>query len=109
MLDLVVHALLAYVICPALVYFAVRTMNKYSDIRSPKVWWAIASAIYGMLSVILGLVQGARTATDLGILAGWRDPWLAVVIGAVLSLVLCFWMLLVAENRFFARSSEIPE
>ena len=109
MIDLVVHAVLAYLVCPGLVYFAVRTMNKYSDVRSPRIWWAVASGIYGMLAMILGLVQGARTAGDISNLAGWNDPWVTTLIGAALSLVLCFWMLLVAENRFFARSSEIPE
>lgn len=107
--DIVVHALLAFVLSPGLVYYAVRTMNKYSDVRSPKIWWAVAAGVYGMLSVIFGLVQAARAATDLGVLAGWRDPWIVTLMGMALSLVLSFWMLLVAENRFFARHTEIPE
>lgn len=107
--DILVHSLIAYIICPGLVYYAVRTMNKYSDIRSPRIWWAVAAGVYGMLAVILGLVQGAAAATSLGELAGWKDPWIAILLGMALSLVLCFWMLLVAENRFFAKHSEIPD
>jgi hypothetical protein len=107
--DILVHALIAYIICPGLVYFAVRTMNKYSDIRNPKVWWAVASGVYGMLAVIMGLVQGGRAGTDVGLLLELSDPWIVVLLGMALSLGLCFWMLLVAENRFFARSSEILE
>lgn len=107
--DLFVHSLISYVLCPAIVYYAVRTMNKYSDVRSPKIWWAVAAGVYGMLAVILGLVQGAAAATDISELAGWKDPWLAVLLGMALSLALCFWMLLVAEKRFFARHTEIPE
>lgn len=107
--DIVIHALIAFAISPGLVYFAVRTMNKYSDIRNPKVWWAVAAGVYGMLAVILGLVQGARVGTDLGALVGWRDPWIVVLLGAAVSMALCFWMLLVAEARFFATHSEIPE
>ena len=107
--DIVVHSLLAFVLSPGLVYYAVRTMNRYSDVRSPKIWWAVAAGVYGMLSVIFGLVQAARAATDLGVLAGWGDTWLAILMGMALSLALNFWMLIVAENRFFAKHSEFPE
>lgn len=109
MQDLLVHALIAFVICPGLVYYAVITMNKYSDVRSPKIWWAIAGGVYGMLSVILGLVQGATAASNLADLAGWKDPWIVILLGMGLSLALSFWMLLVAENRFFGTHTEIPE
>lgn len=109
MQDLVVHAFIAYIICPGIVYYAVRTMNKHADIRSPKIWWAVAAGVYGMLAVILGLVQSAWAAADLGNLADWRDPWWATLLAMALSLFLCFWMLLVAENRFFAKHSEFLE
>lgn len=109
MQDLLIHVLLAYVLSPIVVYYAVRTMNRHSDARSPKIWWAVAAGIYGMLAVVFGLVQGARAAGDLGLLAGWNDSWVATLLGMALSLALCFWMLLFAENRFFGTHSEIPE
>ncbi len=107
--DIVVHFLLAFAVCPGLVYYAVRTMNKYSDVRSPRIWWAVAAGVYGMLSVMLGLVQGAWAATNLGTLLGWQDPWIAILLGMALSLALSFWMLILAENRFFAQHTEFPE
>jgi hypothetical protein len=109
MQDLIVHILIAYIVCPGLVFYAVITMNKHSDVRSPKIWWAIAAGVYGMLSVVLGLVQGAMAASSLSNLAGWKDPWIVILLGIGLSLALSFWMLLVAENRFFGTHTEIPE
>ena len=107
--DLLVHAVIAFIICPGLVYYAVRTMNKYSDVRSPRIWWAVAAGVYGMLSLVMGLVQSVSAAADLGTLAGWKDPWIIVLLGVALSLGLSFWMLLVAEDRFFGTHSEFPD
>jgi len=100
MQDLLVHSLLAYVLCPSLVYYAVRTMNLHGHIRSPKVWWAVGSGVYGTFAVIFGMTQGARVGDDVGNLIGWQDPWIAVGLGAILSLALSIWLLLIAEARF---------
>jgi hypothetical protein len=98
--DLIVHALIAFAICPGLVYFAVRTMTIHGNIRSPKVWWAVGSGVYGTFAVIFGLTQGARVGEDIGKLAGWQDAWLAIVLCAGISMALSFWMLIIAEARF---------
>jgi hypothetical protein len=100
MTDLLVHALIAFVICPAVVYYAVRTMNIHGNIRSPKVWWAVGAGVYGTFAVVFGLTQGARVGYDIGNLTGRQDPWIAVILGAGASLALSIWMLLVAEARF---------
>ena len=100
MSDLLIHALLAYLICPAVVYYAVRTMNIHGNIRSPKVWWAVGAGVYGTFAVIFGMSQGARVGEDIGRLTGWQDPWIAIALAAVLSLGLSIWLLLVAEARF---------
>lgn len=100
MQDILVHSLIAFVLCPGLVYVAVRAVHRYGDTRSPKVWIAIASGAYGILSMVMGMTQGARVGGDLGSLVGWRDPWMALLQGAAVSLALSFWMLLVAKARF---------
>ncbi|HLD93581.1 MAG TPA: hypothetical protein VI703_05230 [Anaerolineales bacterium] len=100
MQDILIHSLLAYLLCPAVVYYAVRTMNIHGNIRSPKVWWAVGSGVYGTFAVIFGLTQGARVGDDIGKLTGWQDPWIAIVLSAGLSLALSIWMLLVAEARY---------
>lgn len=100
MQDLLIHSLIAYVLCPGLVYYAVRTMAIHGNIRSPKVWWAVGSGVYGTFAVIFGMTQGARAGEELGSLLGWQNAWIAVALGAVLSLGLSIWLLLVAEARF---------
>jgi hypothetical protein len=101
---LLVHSLIAYVAAPTFVYACMRVIIRFSTARGPKAWWAGGAAVYAVVSVFLGLAQGAAVGGDVSELFALSNTvgWLAVVVGAGVSLALCFWVITVMYARLRA-------
>lgn len=101
---LLVQSFLAYVLVPGMVFFCMRVIIKYSAARGPKYWWAVGSAVYCVVAIMLGMAQGAGAGGELATLLGFSDQagWLTAIAGGAISIALSFWIIVVQYARLRA-------
>ncbi len=101
MQQVLVDAVVGFVLSPWLTNLAINAMVRHADIRNPKVWIAVAAGVYGTLSVILGMAFGAGAGGGFASALGLSSDlsWLASLLGGAVALTLNFWRVLVIYDR----------